>query len=323
MMLQIPFRIAIVVAVASYACPTRGQAAAPAEEVAARQAINARMASLRAVTLDYSAETSETPAGAAPRDLGIPLGVGPGQFSTRWGIERTDGHVAFLDERFRWDERKTAETLAAEVRKGGVNPIKAIVRSHRPGATEQLIVRSDGTSGRVSPASSPRENAWAAIALGLREAVLKPIDGRVTPEMLGRLAFARDKEGHVVLSGPHPEGAFPREFVFDPANGHALVAYRIWDKERKKVCIEVTAADFRPVNGLSVPFAMSARWFNISYERPILKWSATVTRGEVGGTANNEDHYRIAWPEGIDVVDERTSPPQRVRIQADGEKTPD
>lgn len=322
-MLPMPARIALLFTVFSSAFAPRAPAGGPAEEVAARQAVNARVAALRAIVLDYSAETSWTPLGAAPGDLGIARGVGPGPLSVNWGIERTDEHLAYLDGRFRWDERKTAETLAAEVRKGSVNPIKAMVRAHRTGATERLIVWSDGPSGRVSPTTPLREDAWAAIALGLREFVgSPPIDRWVTPDMLGRLAFARDKDGRVVLSGPYG-GGYPREFVFDPGNGHALVAYRIRDKESPKVLVEVTAADFRPVNGVSVPFAMSARRFNLNYERPLLTWSAAVTRGEVGGAANNEDHYRIAWPEGTGVVDERTSPPTRVKIQADGEKTPD
>jgi len=42
----------------------------------------------------------------------------------------------------------------------------------------------------------------------------------------------------------------------------------------------------------------------------------------VNGKANTEDHYRIAWPEGVEVLDLRRDP-ARIKVQHDGEKAPD
>ena len=265
----------------------------------------------------------------APRPPSSPHRRPPraGVLTLRRGIERTDEHLARLDDRLRWDERKTPETIAAERRKGYPDPIEAIVRSHRPGATERLFTRTSGASGRVEPASAPPQDAWALVALGLRDAFGPTATAGgdwLTPDALAQLAYSRDEQGRAVLTGPAPLG-YPRDLVFDPAHGYALVAYRIRDKDKDsaKIFLDVTATDFRPVNGLPVPFTMTLRRFNISYENPILTWRAAVTRCEVGGPANTPDHYRIAWPEGIDVIDARPSPPVRIRIRFAGEKTPD
>jgi hypothetical protein len=84
---------------------------------------------------------------------------------------------------------------------------------------------------------------------------------------------------------------------------------------------EVSAADFRLVNGVRVPFHMTGQITNAKAKQVIIRWEANVTRCDVRGETNTTEHYRIAWPKGTDIVDIRKAPAARIKVVHDGEKT--
>jgi hypothetical protein len=223
----------------------------------------------------------------------------------------------------RWDEKRSPESVAKEVDKAAargskLNAMTGSIRTYRPGAAEELITLASRSRGRISPSAPLPLMTWVGAAIGLRDGD----DDWLTAKALDAMAFARDKDGRVVLSRTTPKGNL-QEFVFDPAHDHALVCYRLLAKDSAALITEVTAGDFRLVDRVEVPFTMTSRMINIKLNHVILQWEAHVTRCEVSGQANTEDHYRIAWPVGVEIVDLRREPPARIKVQHDGEKAPD
>jgi hypothetical protein len=301
-------------------------AAAPPsqEETADRQAILGRFDSLKAITLDYVAESTHTPpVGVGSWDAQLPSGTGT--ITVKRGVERAECQFAFLKGMSRWENHPTAETLAQTQRevegRRSTDPVTGVVQTYRPGIAELLIERPSGFAGRIAADAPLPSDVWIDQALGLRD-VRDQEGGWLTPDGINGMTWARDKDKRVVLSRRTPQG-YPQEYVFDPAQGYALVAYRLLDKESPTLITEVTASDFRLVDGVTVPFTMTARIINLGLKKQVFGWHGTVTHCEVNGTTNTEAHYAIAWPKGIVVVDARQAPPVRIKTEVEGEKTPD
>jgi hypothetical protein len=97
-----------------------------------------------------------------------------------------------------------------------------------------------------------------------------------------------------------------REWVFDPANGYALAAFRLYDYRPPFVVrAEILASDFRMVGGLPLPFAMSYVALGrdgVATER----WEAKVIDYILHGQDNTPEHYHVPWHDGMRVIDRRT-----------------
>jgi hypothetical protein len=289
----------------------------PAAEAAARRAILARIDALQAIELDYSVERTHTPPGLMVNPFEVKVhnnGINGtvGTMTIDQGVYRFEQRFAFLKGMSRWESRPE-------------KPRPATIQTFRPTMAEQFTTFPDGRkSGRIFAAGKLALplTEWVGLALGLRDADSSGGGPWMTPDTINAMMYALDKDGRVVLSRITPRGE-RQEFVFDPAHQSAFVSYRLLAKDTDTIIFEATAADFRAVNGVEVPYAMTARIVNLKLKAQILLWEAHVTQCELNGTTNTEERYRIAWPQGIDIVDTRPDRPVRIKVQHDGEKTPD
>jgi hypothetical protein len=296
-------------------CPP-ATAALPAEEAAARQDVLARLHDLASIDLEYSVKREDTPAGALPPSWNVQLPAGGvGAFRVKQGEERTDHRFSYLEGMSRWELTRTPNPALKE-------EVLRTIQTYRPGIVEQLFVRATSNSGRVSPTGSLPMSQWIGLALGLRNSDDAGEGDWLNADAINAMVYARNKTGLIVLSWVSPHGN-RHEFDFDPARGNALVHYRMVATGSDTVVTEVTAADFRLVNGVRIPYQMIGTITNLKAKKVIVRWEANVTRCDVRGKENTPEHYRIPWPQGTDIVDLRQVPPARIKIPHDGEKTPD
>jgi hypothetical protein len=308
------FKLLTAVALLAGVCQVARAAAPAAAELAARQAVLARLDALSSIDLDYSVETTNTLLAPGGRSWPVPLpGRGTGRLTIDQGVRRSDHRFLFLKEMSRWEERRAADPA----KKGDATQT---IRTYRPGIVEELLVSATGPGGRISPSGPLPKNQWIGLALGLRDADDFGEGDWITPATTSAMTYARDKAGLILLSRVSPNGC-RHEFAFDPAHDHALVRYRMFAKGADTVVKEVSAADFRLVNGVRVPFHMTGQITNAKAKQVIIRWEANVTRCDVRGETNTTEHYRIAWPKGTDIVDIRKAPAARIKVVHDGEKT--
>jgi hypothetical protein len=306
------FDILFALALIASARRSAAAVAPPPAEAAARQAILARLHALNAIELDYSVERTHTPPiPVNPWEVTLPSGT-VGTMTIDQGVHRSEHRFAFLKGMSRWESRPE-------------KPRPATIQTFRPSMAEQLTTFPDGQrNGRIfAPAKLALPvNEWVGLALGLRDADSSDGGPWMTPDAINAMTYALAKDGRVVLSRVTPRGE-RQEFVFDPAHQSAFVCYRLLAKGTDTIIFEATAADFRAVNGVEVPYSMTARIVNLQFKAQVLLWEAHVTKCELNGMTNTEERYRIAWPQGITVVDSRPDPPVRIKVEHDGEKTPD
>jgi hypothetical protein len=200
--------------------------------------------------------------------------------------------------------------LAAQ-RANRIAPILRVIETFTSDGYEQLIYRDRETNASIEPYKVPPRWDPFAIALGLRSGFKGPggqpqtEGGWITREILATMTVHTDPDGRVRLSRTNTVGQ-TLEWIFDPANGYALVAYRRRAEQPTAAIIdEITAADFKPVNGVPLPTTITARTLlPDGYE--LQRWQATVTHYALKDPANIADRYHITWPAGMSVMDRRT-----------------
>jgi RNA polymerase sigma factor (sigma-70 family) len=283
-------------------------------ERAIRAAIANRLAAIQSIEAEVDVEERFTPRlPAAPAEQSLPARAGPAPnmaLRLRTGTERSTMHFSFLNGAARRETVPSDDVLAAQ-RANRIAPILRVIETFTSDGYEQLIYRDRETNASIEPYKVPPRWDPFAIALGLRSGFEGPggqpqTEGAwITREILATMTVHTDPDGRVRLSRTNTVGQ-TLEWIFNPANGHALVAYRRRAEQPTAAIIdEITAADFKPVNGVPLPTTITARTLlPDGYE--LQRWQATVTHYALKDPANIADRYHITWPAGMSVMDRRT-----------------
>ncbi len=128
------------------------------------------------------------------------------------------------------------------------------------------------------------------------------------------MTLAKTDEGKISLRGPNHEG-WPNEWLFDPELGYAPVRYRVYKRESNEVSIEYTIEDFRPVDGLMLPFRVCGVWGMDPNDRSRTE-TVVVTAYRLDDPTNTPERYHIDWPEGTRVKDTHSGITFRVKDDA-------
>src|SRR5205807_4895094 len=95
------------------------------------------------------------------------------------------------------------------------------------------------------------------------------------------------------------------EYVLDPAQNYALVAFRRHtNRTPDQVNNDVIAGEFKNVKGVPLPMSIVARIFGPD-GKVIYQWKATIKEYRVSDPANTVANLQIAWPKGATVPDVR------------------
>jgi RNA polymerase sigma factor (sigma-70 family) len=310
------------------ATTTTAPATSNPADAATRRAIGQRLTALQSIAVEYDVEETFSPrlaAGAATAPA-TPPAAPSGGFSVRLktGTERSVARLSFLNGAARWETKASAETVAAE-RAQRVVPIFERIETFADGVNEQLVLRPDGPSGGINPRTRPPHWDALALGLGLRDGwegpntLPEPDGGWLTADRLAEMALSRDDAGRPVLSRRNAVGQ-ALEWVFDPAQGHALVAHhRRNGPPPHEVLNETTTADFKLVDGLPLPHTIVSRTLHTE-GREVQRWQATVKRYVLADPANAAQRYSMTWPPNLLVVDRRAG--VRRQANADGRLPP-
>ncbi len=123
------------------------------------------------------------------------------------------------------------------------------------------------------------------------------------------MALAKTEEGAISLRGLN-HNDWANEWVFDPQLGYALVRYRAYLPKSNTVFTEYVMEDFRPVDGLMLPFRVHGVW-GLDPNNPRRTETFVVKAYRLNDPNNTPDRYHIDWPEGTRVYDARTGTPFR------------
>ncbi len=304
------------------------QAVPPAtQEQAIRLAIAARLASLQSISIDYDVEETFTPllppaasiAAAPPTPVAQPPIRGM-TFTLKTGTERSIRSLSFLNGAARY-ETKFSDEAQADLRRQNVVPLVSMTETFSAGSYQQLLYRGDGPNGWVGQFKAPPKWDALGVALGLRDGWQDPNnlpnpDGNwMTAQLLAQMDLGQDDTGRVRLARTNNAGQ-TLEWFLDPAQRYAVVAYHRRDAQPPHAILDdVTATDFKPVEGIPFPHTLVARTLRPDgYE--LQRWRATVTRYGLKSAGNIAARYQITWPAGMAIIDREAH--IELRATADG-----
>lgn len=284
----------------------------PPADRAAREAIVARLQILQRIEVEYDVAHKFGPkdvlAGPASRPAPQPT---PLRTVLKTGTERSSRRFAFLNGRARWEVSTSEETRAQDMERRTV-PVLASIRTYGDGILQGMDVRADKPLGGIDPCRLPPLGCFISLVLGVHD---RYANGWMTADALNAMELTRDEDGRIILHRLDGKGRL--EWVFDSANGHAMIAHRRYAHLPPHGLVEeATASDFRPVDGFSLPFTLMHRDIYTNGEESN-RWEATVTKYVLNGPDNTPEHYHVPWRKGMTVLDRRTG--QRHEIVANGQ----
>lgn len=147
------------------------------------------------------------------------------------------------------------------------------------------------------------------VALGLR--MLNESDPFKKND-IENMALTHTAEKKVRLRGVTSRGE-AHEWLLDPGLGYAAVWYGVYDREDAPPWAEYRMKDFRPVEGLLLPFRVEGVW-RMDPDNTIQADTVMVDTYRLDDPENTPERYRIRWPDGASVVDNRA----RVVFRAEG-----
>jgi hypothetical protein len=165
--------------------------------------------------------------------------------------------------------------------------------------------------GEISNYAPLPDSGEFEVGLGLR---MWGAPDPLTPTDIESMTLTRTDEGKISLRGPNHEGR-PNEWLFDPQFGYAPVRYRVYKRENDEVGIEYTMEDFRPVDGLMLPFRVRGVWGMDPNDRSRTE-TVVVTAYRLDDPTNTPERYHIDWPEGTRIKDTRSGVKFRVKGDA-------
>ena len=274
-----------------------------------REAVEARLEALQRIAVEYEVVIAYTPSGVRADASNSPTPIGG---SVKLGTERFTQRFSFLHGRARWESKTSNQTLEKEKLRLGT-PVVESLHIYSEGVMEHMDVRTDRPLGSIEPRPLPPQLSRVEFALGVRD---NDTGGWMTSEALRAMELSRDEDGRIVLHRVN-ERNMRREWLFDPAKGYAMVAYRLYDhRPPHGIRAEITASAFKSVDGVPLPFAMTFR----SLDRDGIqqqRWDGTVTRYILNGPDNTPEHYHVPWRKGMTVIDRRTG--NVFKIMRDGQ----
>jgi hypothetical protein len=273
----------------------------------AAAAFAARLHQLDSLTATYQEERTFTPA-PPPAEVHVSLPPGLVLGKPREGVFVSTISLAFLRTAdgplARIDSRYDPATLR-RLTPGGDSPTHSF--SEFPDGCETLRQYPEGPRGGFS--LTEKINEWSLdVALGLR-----PMRSNLwlSDELLAQMTFA-SADGHITATFTEP-GKYAHRWTLDPARGNIVTHYQ-WLDPAGRVVADVTPADFRPVDGVLLPFSATEKRFAPiapNADEFVLVEEATLMVKAY--TLHAKEHtaaaHHIAWPQGTLIVDERKKPP--------------
>jgi hypothetical protein len=129
----------------------------------------------------------------------------------------------------------------------------------------------------------------------------------LTPEQLIKAQATNPQAGaEVSLDGPN---GVVHQVRFNRDAGYALEHYKLIQRDPREFS-EIDCSDFREIQGVFVPFEISAKSVytdRLGRERRPWAWKATVEEFILDDPKNTEASMAITWPAGTQVLDNRNN----------------
>jgi len=272
----------------------------PQTEAAVRDGIVGRLAKMQDIVVSFEAENRPKWPKDWPTKSSSPNGmVVVMQTEPTFTVER----FCFLSGLVRYERKLTKESLKNVVA-SGFPDIEAGTYIYTKDRVEQLTKAPDQrVMGAIFATASPPPMTVDA-ALGLRK-----LGGSnwFTADMLAKAAVRLEDKDMAVVETEDVVGkdTFVTRYTYNRRLGYALVKYEVVSQPGNKVVTDFKCDDFREVGGLMVPFGIVQRGFSSKVTEAINTLTIRVTEYRINEPANNASEYRLKWPKGIEVTDDR------------------
>ncbi len=265
-------------------------------------AMLARFERLHNLVVDYEVTTRYTP--AIPPEAVVyrnPSGglniMNTGTRITRKQFSVLEGRYLYVANDESWDREVQHPDLPE------VTPMKKDIYVRASDRCEQFRGDDRGTftyMGEISDRAPLPGFGELELSLGLRQWWAPD---PLTETEIEAMSPTKTDDGKVSLRGLNHEGKAD-EWLLDPDLGYAPVCYRVYGTEGNEVTIEYRMEDFRPVDGLMLPFEVHGTW-RAGPNTVIETTTVAVTAYRFNDPNNTPERYHIDWPEGTRIWDRR------------------
>jgi hypothetical protein len=265
-----------------------------------------RLNLIQNIQIHYEFDRSRTP---VPEILNMVIPFGNGR-SIKIDNQMTTYHryFSFLSGRVLFREVPTDQTIAAA--KQNRTDAPEMTRIFTEDKVEELALHlfSSRPAGSILDHADYPEDSFMDVALGLR---LYRAGSWLRPDDFKQALVTGGNDGQPVLEIKDSSGCRHR-WTLDMSKRAAPVAYSRVDPDGT-VRLTFECSDFLERGGVFVPNHLVGKRFSfrkLPGGKPPEPWvnetnTATVTDCHVGDPANDEDVYKMIWPKGTGLVDDR------------------
>ena len=280
---------------------------APQETGVIREILEARMRRFENLIVEYSEWTDHSPSGVPPISE-VVFKTKTGRMVMTTGTEEMNKEFSCLKDMSRYDFQLKSRDRKLD-REVYVPEHARELRAFTIERVELLLEQkgADGSIKRKGEIRDRRPVPDSALEAGLAMRLFTSED-RLNSTTLANMKMDVQEDGNILMHMRDQEN-LPHEFVLSKDLDYAPVAYRMRTCDTNKVFFEIKMEEFKNVDGMMLPHKMELErciYTKAGAKQLVQAKKIVVQEFRFNDPNNVPQRYRIKWPEGTYVYDERS-----------------